>query len=175
MSNVSPEANDMKRRLEVDTSNVLVKDSEASILEVVNSGVYDAGDVTPSDSEETEMEGEEPNVDQGQASNLQATFLAHNVFEEMSQPYSEATTRRGEADPKDSEVLDTNHIDGVNLYEGLDKERPSHTQSQAWSEALFRDPVASQSLGKPSWADIAGNRDKYNNPNQPKPSWADIS
>ncbi|KAL6957225.1 hypothetical protein U1Q18_040483, partial [Sarracenia purpurea var. burkii] len=213
MSNVPPEANNVKRSLEVDTSNVLVKDSEASILEVVNSGVNEAGDVTPSISEnvkatsseaETEMEGEEsdamPNVDhgksrldsglgeldcvcvidsnggddmdplrlKGQASKLQATLLAHNVFEEMSQPYLEAMTGRGEADSKDSEILDTNHIGGVNLHEGLDKERPSHTQSHAWSEGLFRDPVASQSLGKPSWADIAGNRDKFNNPNQPR-------
>ncbi|KAL6988776.1 hypothetical protein U1Q18_014529 [Sarracenia purpurea var. burkii] len=142
MSNVSPEANDVKRKLEVESSNVLVKDSEASILEVVNSGVNEAGDVTPSDSEnveatsseaETEREGEVPdavsNVDQGksrldsglgkpdfsyvidsrcghdmdplrlkgQAPNLQATFLAHNVFEEMSQPYTEATTGREES------------------------------------------------------------------------------
>ncbi|KAL6991666.1 hypothetical protein U1Q18_009777, partial [Sarracenia purpurea var. burkii] len=209
MSNVSPEANDVKRKLEVDSSNVLVKDSEASILE----GVNEAGVVTPSDSKnveatsseaETEREGEVSdavsNVDQGksrldsglgkpdfscvidsncghdmdplrlkgQAPNLQATFLAHNVFEELSQPYTEATMGRGEVDPKDSEVLDTNHIDGVNLDEVQDNERLSHTQPQAWTEGLFRDPVANQSFGKPSWADVAGNRDKFNNPNQPR-------
>ncbi|KAL6988728.1 hypothetical protein U1Q18_014483, partial [Sarracenia purpurea var. burkii] len=137
MSNVSPEANDVKRKLEVESSNVLVKDSEASILEVVNSGGksrLDSGLGKPDFScviDSSCGHDMDPLRLKGQAPNLQATFLAHNVFEEMSQPYTEATTGRGEVDPKDSEVLDTNHIDGVNLDEGQDKERLSHTQPQA--------------------------------------------